>query len=273
MKIKNAIEKYLEWKVETSETAGYSYSSFIRSFGEYFSGKSLDQISVTDVANFVRVFSKSRSNRSTRYLATILKDFYKFYNNIINPHLIRVPRLKFDEARVMTVEEFNTIDDLLDENNYHELRAKLIHNLLWSTGIRLNELCRIQLGQINLIQRMMTILSEKSYKKAYIMWSEKTHKLLIRYLGVRIVENNSPLLLGISSRQVERIVKWISERAGIQGIHPHSYRHGKAHYMINNGATIDEVAFVLRHENPILTKRMYLRLNEQEMGKIMNKYI
>ena len=273
MKIKNAIEKYLEWKMETSETAGYSYSSFIRCFGNYFEEKSLTEITTKDVSSFITLFSKSKSNRSTRYLATILKDFYKFYNNVINPHLIRSPRLILDDARVMSVEEFNTIDDLLDENNYYELRAKLIHNLLWSTGIRLNELCRIELGQINLVQRMMTIVSEKSYKKAYIMWSEKSHKLLVKYLGVRVVENNSPQLLGISARQVERIVKWISERAGVKGIHPHSYRHGKAHYMINNGATIDEVAFVLRHENPMLTKRMYLRLNEHEMGKIMNKYI
>lgn len=272
MNTQSAIKEYLEWKQAIYPCAHKSYKPFLKQFAIYFksgiSKKTMDQ----RLSKFISIIKDKYSPKSVYYMISILKDFFKYYPNIINPHHIKCPRLELPEIHYLSEWEFIMIDESLSIGNEYEVRAKLIHNLLWSTGIRVGELCHIHLDDINMTERFTKIITAKSKKTAHIMWSEEAHKLLINYLGWRL-QRGGDYLFDISTRQVERIIKTISTNIGIEGITPHKYRHGKAHNMLKNGATVDEIAFVLRHTNPEMTKTMYLRLDQKENISMMQKFV
>lgn len=272
MNIQSAVEEYLNWKGLTYPKAAKSYKTFLKSFVQFFGDKEVESIYLYQVSTFISIAKEKYAPKSVYFIVSILKDFFKYYPNIVNPHHIKSPRLGMPDIHYVTEDEFELINASLSEWNVYELRAKLIHNILWSTGMRVGELCSIHLDDINLQERYAKIITEKSRRPGYVMWGEKTHELLLRYLGTRLM-NGGDYLFDISIRQVERIIKDVSENIGIKGVTPHKYRHGKSHKMLKDGATIDEISFTLRHSNPALTKQMYLRLDRDENLSIMGKYV
>lgn len=255
----------------TNPHAAKAYYSFLKQW-MFFSNQPIEDLTILEVYRFISTFQKRYAPKSVYFMIAILKDYFKYYPNIINPHHIRSPRLGLPDIHYLKEEEFKVIDGSLSEKNETEIRNKLIHHILWNTGIRVGELCSIHLDNIDLKTRHAKIITEKSIRVAYIMWNEYTHELLINYLGFRL-QRDGDFLFDISPRAVQRMVKSIAERVGIEGITPHKYRHGKAHKMIRDGGSIDDVSFVLRHSNPALTKQMYLRLDKEENLAIMGRYV
>ena len=272
MIIQQAVDEYLVWKGLNRPDAMKSYRPFLKPFNKFFFKKELEKLTMFDISNFISISKEHYKPKSVYYIVSILKDLFKYYPNIINPHRIQSPRLVMTEIKYLSEEDFILIDESLSEWNIYELRAKLIHNILWSTGIRVGELCSIGLDDINLEKRCAKIITEKSKKVGYIMWNKPTHELLLRYLGTRLCRPGD-LLFDIKPRQVERIIKEVSLNVGVDGITPHKYRHGKAHKVIADGGSIDDVSFILRHSNPELTKKFYLRLDQRENLSIMGKYV
>lgn len=272
MTVAAAVKEYLEWKIKYHPQAGKSYKPFIKKFATHFRGKNLEDLNMRNVMSFITGMSERYASASVWFMVAILHTFFKYYPNIIDPYHIQYPRLTNKEIRFLTEEEFKLIDDQLDEWKYPSVRNKLIHHMFWNTGIRVGELCAIGLDDIDMATRSAKILTEKSKKVAYITWDERTHQLLINYLGVRL-QNGGDTLFIVTAREVQRIIRCISTTVNLQGITPHKYRHGKAHAMLKQGASVDDIAFVLRHENSSMTKKMYLRLNREENLVIQQKYL
>lgn len=272
MDIEIAIQQYLDWKKEYHPSAWKSYQPFLKKFSIYFQGRNVYTIDINSLLGFMNTLKPIYADRTVWYMSTILRNFFSFHRGLINPYHIKTRRIIIPEIKYVTQEDFTKMDQALDEWKYMSLRLKLIHHLLWSTGVRVGELCTITLDDIDLPNKMAKIVTEKSKRKSYIMWNERTHELLVRYLGVRLSYEGDSLFL-ISQREIQRNIKKLSEQVGLTGITPHKYRHGKAHKMLSEGASIDEIAFVLRHVDPKMTKQMYLRLDKNENMSIMSKYV
>lgn len=272
MKVSQAVKEYLEWKGKYQPSTAKSYKTFLKRFVYHFKGKNLEELNIRNVSKYLNDMSAYYAPASIWYMVAILHTFFRYYPNIVNSYHIQYPRFERQEIKFVTQEDFDAIDKSLDEWKYPSVRNKLIHHLLWNTGIRVGELCAITLDDIDMKSRSAKILTEKSMKTAYITWNERSHELLIRYLGIRL-QNRGDKLFTITQREVQRIIRIISTDANIKGITPHKYRHGKAHQMLQKGASIDDIAFVLRHVNPRMTKQMYLRLNREENLVIQQKYL
>jgi site-specific recombinase XerD len=154
--------------------------------------------------------------------------------------------------------------------------------MLYETGVRVSELCDLNIEDISNEDHTALIMTKKGTEKGWIVWTDDLHELMIKFLGVRLCMNGREHLFVTerghnrpTTRTIERWVDKVVKESGInKHIVVHSFRHGKAHFMIDHGADIVAVAKALRHseKNP-MGAFSYIRLNQKESEKILRKFL
>lgn len=281
------IREYLLWKATYAPAAAKSYRSPLLNI------RKLD--SLADVIKFKERIEDKYSDSSVAYSMTVLRDFIKFLNTTgkskIPTELIKVPRFIPKKRTVAQNNDAIKMVNTLNPYKFIELRDRVIIRMLSDTGIRVSELTALNISDVGLtdtitgnhIPNAAEIHTRKTTEKRVIMWSEQTHRELNQYLGTRLcLTSSQPLFIStyskyprITTRQVERIIKEVSRRAGIKkNVTPHSFRHGKAHDMLSKGANVKEIQSVLGHSelNPRASFQ-YIRLGAEEQKKILKKYV
>lgn len=175
--------------------------------------------------------------------------------------------------------EWERMNSLLSESEFYRLQIKVIHHLLWYSALRVSELVNLNISQLDtkILGAKITAAKtgQRQGRQHWIYWPEETHRLLLKFLGVRICLNSQPWLFvssreghkRISRRSVERWVRIIAKEADIkEHVVPHSYRHGITHHSHSNlGADIADLQEILRHskKNPVSIIH-YLQRTERE---------
>ena len=293
MLIDNAIEKFIEWKGVYSPTGALRYKPRLTKFRNMISTKEyLHDITTEDVIRFHKLMDTDKYSKATiSYSLVIIKCFFNFWKErgeqVPNPKEIKtipfVTRLK----PVVSKLDFEKLSSCLDEYNFTELKIKLVIHLLWDTGIRVSELIDLNISDFHEPNsegiRTAQIISKKSSRYNLIAWSKETDNLLNMYLGVRLNQNiyHDALFINLNRKKVKKLdpktiqrwVKIVTYKAGItKSFTPHSFRHGKAHHMHNNGANIRDVQAILRHINPITTFH-YLSLNQKQFLDVAEQHL
>lgn len=282
MYINQAINEYIEWKRSYAPVAAKLYMNCLKKFSSI--GITLEEISQVDVSRFLELQSGKYKPRTVVWYANILKDFFGYYRNRskVNTKLIRRPKFTSEIPSYLTEGEFQAMDDSLDEYEYYALQKKCIIRLLWRTGMRVSEVCDLNLGDIQNDKNFCQIVTKKNKRYRWIMWSGEDHHLLMRYIGVKLCQDEYEALFTSNSynskgrattRAVERWVQDIAIRVGIERhIHPHMFRHGKAHFMLKNKANLNEIQEMLGHRS-ITSTQMYAKLLPDEFQVLANKYL
>ena len=167
-------------------------------------------------------------------------------------------------------EDLDDMSDLLEVNNLQDLQKKLIIHLLWDTGMRLSELLDIKIDDINEqgIDGLRTakVRTRKSMRYNLVIWGSDTNDLMNRYLGIRLCMDceSKKLLVNpktekvFTPRSVQRWITELSEMANLdKKITPHSFRHGKANYILDQGGSVRDVSALLRHVKPSMENAFF----------------
>lgn len=277
MKLKLAITKYLDWKRSYAPVASKAYSPCLRRFEEYIK-KDLERITINDVASFIELVGVKYSPRYVVYHVNVLKDFFGFYDTQVRPKLIRKPKFTPQPQDFVSETEFRLMDRVLNEWEFYDLRKKIAIHLLWHTGIRVSELCDLNILDIENSKTYAKIITKKNKQYRWIWWSGEAHQLLMRYVGTKIAMNEHPALFSsqqgrITRRQVERWVHEVALKAGItRNVYPHMFRHGKAHKILSSGGNLNDVKEVLGHRS-IVSTQLYTMLDPQEFSNLARKFV
>lgn len=166
--------------------------------------------------------------------------------------------------------------NLSKEEQLLSRRDKAILETLFSTGLRVSELCNLNRDQVNLETREFTVRG-KGRKIRMVFLSEPAVKSLKEYMALR-GDINEALFIGsgserIVSRTVQRIVKKYATRAGIsrKKVSPHQLRHQLATDLLRNGADLRSVQEILGHAN-VSTTQIYTHFTNPELKKIHEKF-
>lgn len=294
MSIEEAIEQYLLWKSTHTTSAFKSYRVRLKHFKQYIGqDREITSISGDEIIQYHNKMATDGmyQNSTIAYSGYILKDFIKFWSGrgLTNLNPLEIKPMKFISPTkdVVTKADFEEMCECLSKSSFVDLTKLLVLHLLWDTGIRVSELCDIKLSDLREPNkdgiRSCMVRTRKTMRYNLVAWSKETNNLLNDYLGVRLcICQESPFLIisperpigkKITTRTIERWIKSICNRSMIEkNITPHSFRHGKAHYMLDNGANVRDVQAVLRHVNP-QSSFNYMTLNETRYLEIATKYI
>ena len=292
MLIDKAIEEYINWKGIYSPSGAMRYKPRLKHFSSTIAKNELHEITTEDVIRFHKTMELKNYSRATiAYSLTIIKNFFLFWKErgeqVPNPKEIKSISFVTRMKPVVSSEDFDKLSGALNEYKLDDLMIKLVLHLLWDTGMRVSELTDLNLSDLQEPSaegiRTAQIVSKKSSRYNLVAWSSRTDRLLNLYLGVRLdhhinqdalfINTKRKRAMRITRRTVQRWVKIAAQKAGIsKAITPHSFRHGKAHYMLNNGANIRDVQAVLRHVNPVTTFH-YLSLNQKQFIDVAGKHL
>lgn len=170
----------------------------------------------------------------------------------------------------------NTNDDEL-----MRWRDKAILELFFSTGLRVSELAKLKIDDINLNKEEFTVRG-KGKKVRIVFLSDDARSALKKYLGNR--QDVNPYLFinldrarktvdkPITSRSIERLVVKYAKLAGImKSVTPHTLRHSYATDLLLNGADIRSVQAMLGHSS-ITTTQVYTHITDKQLREVHKKF-
>lgn len=290
MTIDKAIQIYLDWKQSHTNVAYSRYKVRLEQFIKFIMPKScLQDISGDDVVAYHKSMEGSYSPATIAYSARILRNFFYFWHGRrqthFNPKEIIPIRFTTADKDIVTRDDFENMNDLLDKNFLSDLQKKLVLNLLWDTGMRVSELCDITWDNISEQGsnglRTAKVRTRKSMRYNLVVWGAETNELLNIYLGIRLCfDTKTKKLLvnpktgkAFTSRTMQRWIKDLSELAMLnKNITPHSFRHGKANEILEQGGSVRDVSALLRHVN-VNASFHYLQLSSKRYEEVAGKYL
>ncbi len=244
-------------------------------------------ISLTDIYSFLSYVEKNRNNSSyarARKVAT-LKSFFKYLHikaKIIddNPALeLESPKINKRHPIFLTLDESITLLSSLDKANVNYARDYCILTLFLNCGMRLSELCSIQIDRIR--DDTLSIIG-KGNKERTVYLNKASLNSIKNYLLVRdsskCIGNDSIYLFlsnrykPINKRTVELLVNKHLKNADIinEKYTPHKLRHTAATLMYKHGnVDIRSLQEILGHEN-ISTTQIYTHIDDESLRKAAN---
>jgi site-specific recombinase XerD len=160
-------------------------------------------------------------------------------------------------------------------------RDVAIMETLFSTGLRVSELCNLDQDQINLTRREFSVRGKggkdrvvfisPSTASAISKWlslrKDKVKPLFIHFGGTKDEEDDGEFLR-LTPRSVQRMILKYAKLAGLtKKVTPHILRHSFATDLLINGADIRSVQALLGHSS-ITTTQMYTHVTDQQLREV-----
>lgn len=230
-------------------------------------------------------FKETLKKKTQNYYLIALRAFLKYLmkRDIVSLSPDKIELAKTPERSLDLISQ-NELDRLLkapDGSDEKSLRDRAILQLLFSTGLRVSELCTLP-RDIDLSADEVSVRG-KGEKVRVVFLSPGAKDSIKKYLAARKDMDDSLFVqygknaknkntLQITPRSVERMIKHYGIKAGItKKVTPHIIRHRFATDLLHNGADIRSVQMMLGHAN-IGTTQIYTHLTDKHLKEIHKKF-
>ena len=299
MEIENAKRRFLEYieiergrAVKTIE----NYDRYLTRYFLYAHIAHTNDITEENIREFRLWLNRQKGTdgdmkrRTQNYYLIALRAFLKFLRKrdieCISPEHIELAKTPERSIELLTSAEFARLmaapkNAFKNETDSHKKRAYLrdsaILELLFSTGLRVAELCALN-ADIDLMRDELSVRG-KGDKVRVVFLSPAAKHAITTYLSARndmeealFVDGWHTKLHRISPRDVQRHIKAYAARAGISGkVTPHTLRHAFATDLLSNGADLRSVQALLGHAN-IATTQIYTHVTDAHLREVHRKY-
>jgi len=207
--------------------------------------------------------------------------------DIISPEKILLGKAEERVPKVLDEKQLKKLFEVQDLNKKSGLRDRAILETLFSTGMRVSELIKLDIDDINLDSGEFTVVgkgrkvrtvylsdSAISWLRRYLSTRNDSYKpLFLRYSGKRMEEQDfDGESLRLTVRSVQRLVKKYVLRAGIAvDATPHTLRHTFATGLLSEGADLRSVQELLGHSN-VSTTQIYTHITNKQLRDVHSKF-
>lgn len=264
--------EYLRWKSSYTLRAGTSYAPWVHAF-RTLTGKDIEEATLDDALLYSEKIREKYSPGTATLAITVIKDYASFASRkgklLFDYRDIRAPRGRAVPYEPITETEYVTLLTWPRLATLTGARDNLLLRMLYDTGMRISELLSLDFEAVDIISRQAFVDTRKTTDRRLIFWGKDTNEFLRDYMNRRAV-SSGPIFVNenfghrLTNRSAERIIEGYCKKAGIKKrIVCHSFRHGKAWRVLDNGGTVKDVQFILGHRNPVSSFH-YLNLYEKD---------
>ena len=281
---------YLQLEKKYSQKTIVAYKNDLQNFQIFnhkkFEQKKIKNVNYSQIRSWVvSLVSDKISNKTINRKISSLNSYYKFLLKIgeikanpLNEHKALKTKstiqLPFSENEIL-----NVLNSKNFENSFEGYRDYLILDMLYSTGIRRQELIDLKIKNIDFSNRRIKVLGKRN-KERYIPLLEFTISLIKEYLEhrnkLKNIKSNDILFLTSKGKKiydnlVYRITKkYFSGYSTKLKKSPHILRHTFATHLLNNGADLNSVKDLLGHTSLAATQ-IYTNRSIEEIKKVFKK--
>ena len=304
LNLKSLVDDFLEYLLiekSLSQLTIKEYRHYLYRFLEWLDHNNLPQLpkmvnleTVRQYRIFLATFRNRNGqtiNKNTQtYHIVALRSFLRYLNvkrdiPALNPDKIDLPKSSPRMVSFLNNEQLTRLLGSPQVSDEIGLRDRTILETLFSTGLRVSELVKLNRDQVNLERKEFGVRG-KGNKIRVVFLSDSAADWINRYLSAR-KDNYIPLFIHyggprsgdktgekmrLTARSVERIVKKYSRMAGLPiDAHPHTLRHSFATDLLIGGADIRSVQEMLGHES-IRTTQVYTHVTNKHLKEVYEKY-
>ncbi|MDE2001635.1 MAG: tyrosine-type recombinase/integrase [Patescibacteria group bacterium] len=283
---------YLEVEKNRSGKTRENYERYLRAFIRDAGVARIADITPEAIKRFRVALARNEKHlkkNTQTYYAIAIRNFLKYLvkndYDALSPDKIELPKIPRRQIDIIEYADLERFLSAPPQNTFRGLRDRAILEMLFSTGLRISELCNLD-RYINLDRGEFTVRG-KGEKLRVVFLSDRARAAIrnylekrsdaLEYLFVSLSKQTSalkaPKVLGkITPRAVQRLVEFYRRKAGIaKRITPHQIRHQFATDLLVNGADLRSVQELLGHSN-ISTTQIYTHLTNKELKDIHRSF-
>lgn len=305
MTLSEAVERFItSVRIEKnqSEKTARNYRHYLGRALQFFGvERDVSSIDFTDVQAFLIHLADLRSDKrpfaplsvQTRgYHAIALRALFKYLArhdiDCLAAEKIDVPKSGKRIVEFLTPDEVHRLFETTVGDDIRSLRDAAILETLYSTGLRVSELCSLTRAQVDLTRREFAVRGKGGKARIVFLTSAAADKLA-RYFDRR-TDNLAAVFIGhgpnskkgdaIVGGDVRRLTPWAvahlvhaaAARAGIiKKVTPHTLRHSFATTLLTNGADIRSVQEMLGHSS-ITTTQIYTHVTNAKLRDVHERF-
>lgn len=229
----------------------------------------------------------SMKRRTQNYYLIALRAFLKYLRKrdipSLSPEKIELAKVPDRHLDLISTAELDRLLNAADGSDERSLRDKAILELLFSTGLRVSELCGLD-SDIDLSRDDFSVRG-KGDKVRVVFLSDAAKNAIRTYLKVR-TDMEPALFVSVSRakeakkrvptrltpRSIELLMKTYAAKAGItKKVTPHVLRHSFATDLLSNGADLRAVQQLLGHAS-INTTQIYTHVTDSHLREVHKKF-
>jgi integrase/recombinase XerC len=247
---------------------------------DFLKGKKRDR---TAAREYLLALEKKRySRRSIARKLSSARSFFRFlarekladqnpFENLLTPKLPKkLPNFLYPE-------ELQSLLDAPEQKDARGLRDRAILEVLYGTGLRVTEIKRMNMNDVDFDEGEIKVLGKGS-KERIVLFGSHARTALERYLkegrpGL-VGGKKSPALFinrrgsRLTTRSVERMIVHYAKKAGLtKKVTPHTLRHSFATHLLSGGADLRMVQELLGHVS-LSTTQVYTHITKERLKEV-----
>ena len=228
----------------------------------------IDKLTLNEIRDWREELSKRRTINTVRVYIVRLRAVLAYLNirkiPALDARLVPVPQREATVPTFLTEQEVSAMID-----HAFSIRNAFVVSLIYSSGIRISELIRLNRGQI--LDNSFTVIG-KGNKPRICFIDKRTSDLMDKYLATR-KDNNAALIVSTENKarmtptNIQLLVRNTAKRAGIdKHVTPHTLRHSFATNFLRNNGNMRYLAELLGHSS-LETTMMYAHVVNKDLQR------
>ena len=244
----------------------------------------LNSIRQIHIRNFIRYLNdQNLSSASINRSFSSIRSYHKYLSGeeriSHNPtQLLEAPKISKKLPKVLSIQEVDVIINSVKLEESMGYRDKAILETLYSAGLRVSELCALEMNNILFDSAMLRVVG-KGNKERYVPLGSKAIKLIndyckyIRSLLINKKKTDGNVFLSKNGKKLTRMTifnimkKWTKISGINKDISPHTFRHSFATHLLEGGADLRAVQEMLGHSD-ISTTQIYTHLDNEYLKEV-----
>lgn len=275
---------YLEVEKNRSVKTRENYERYLRHFISDTAVKTPTGVTEDVVRGFrLRLARKNLKKATQSYYVIAVRNFLRYLIKrglkVISPDVVELPRAARRDIETLDYGELERLLQAPSGSSLKALRDRAILETLFSTGLRVSELCGLK--RFLDLERGEISVRGKGDKLRVVFLSDGAKTAIKNYLKKRTdaeeflfvsLTRQGKATGKIIPRTVQRLVDRYARIAGIpKKVHPHLLRHSFATDLLINGADLRSVQSLLGHAN-VSTTQVYTHLTNKELRQIHKSF-